>query len=171
MRMMPSQRHMTPVRPRAILKPVSAMSKVLPTMSRHTSGWPVAARTMAATKPPRKKKVQIRLSQFDDALLTVFELERHAAGFEDSALAQMVVELRDRIDAIYNPVRRANFAVTETRVGQRTDYDKLIVEVWTDGRIDPKQARVMLVEAGPRLLATLPEKLSAVARRALSHSR
>ncbi len=46
----------------------------------------------------RLAEVQIRLSQFDDALLTVFELERHATGFEDSALAQTVVELRDRIE-------------------------------------------------------------------------
>lgn len=46
----------------------------------------------------RLAEVQIRLSQFDDALLTVFELERHASGFEDPALAQMVVEIRDRIE-------------------------------------------------------------------------
>jgi len=47
----------------------------------------------------RLAEVQIRLSQFDDALLTVFELERHAAGFEDSALGAMVVSLRDRIES------------------------------------------------------------------------
>ncbi len=41
-----------------------------------------------------------------------------------------------RIDAIYNPVRRANFVVEDTRVGQRTDFDRLVLEVETNGSID-----------------------------------
>lgn len=45
-----------------------------------------------------------------------------------------------RIDAIYNPVRRANFTVQETRVGQRTDFDRLTVRVETDGSVDPESA-------------------------------
>jgi DNA-directed RNA polymerase subunit alpha len=45
-----------------------------------------------------------------------------------------------RIDAIYNPVRRANFTVSETRVGQRTDFDRLAVSVETDGTITPEDA-------------------------------
>ena len=45
-----------------------------------------------------------------------------------------------RIDAIYNPVRRVNFAVAETRVGQRTDYDRLTVQVETNGTITPEDA-------------------------------
>lgn len=45
-----------------------------------------------------------------------------------------------RIDSIYNPVRRANFRVEETRVGQRTDFDRLTLTVETDGSIDPEQA-------------------------------
>jgi DNA-directed RNA polymerase subunit alpha len=45
-----------------------------------------------------------------------------------------------RIDAIYNPVRRANFSVAETRVGQRTDYDRLTVTVETNGTITPEDA-------------------------------
>ncbi|MCL4866668.1 MAG: DNA-directed RNA polymerase subunit alpha [Gemmatimonadales bacterium] len=45
-----------------------------------------------------------------------------------------------RIDAIYNPVRRANFAVSDTRVGQRTDYDRLAVTVETDGTVTPEDA-------------------------------
>jgi DNA-directed RNA polymerase subunit alpha len=40
-----------------------------------------------------------------------------------------------RIDAIYNPVTRANFVVEETRVGQRTDFDRLVLEVETNGAI------------------------------------
>jgi DNA-directed RNA polymerase subunit alpha len=45
-----------------------------------------------------------------------------------------------RIDAIYNPVRRANFTVAETRVGQRTDYDRLTVAIETNGTITPEDA-------------------------------
>ena len=41
-----------------------------------------------------------------------------------------------RIDAIFNPVRRANFSVEETRVGQRTDFDRLTLVVETDGSVD-----------------------------------
>ena len=45
-----------------------------------------------------------------------------------------------RIDSIYNPVRRANFTVEETRVGQRTDFDRLTLTVETDGSIEPESA-------------------------------
>ena len=45
-----------------------------------------------------------------------------------------------RIDSIYNPVRRANFTVEETRVGQRTDFDRLTFRVETDGSVDPSEA-------------------------------
>jgi len=45
-----------------------------------------------------------------------------------------------RIDSIYSPVRRVNFAVAETRVGQRTDYDRLTLTVETNGTISPEEA-------------------------------
>src|SRR6266853_1822722 len=44
------------------------------------------------------------------------------------------------IDSIFSPVTRVKYAVENTRVGQRTDYDKLILEVWTDGRLTPEDA-------------------------------
>ncbi len=44
------------------------------------------------------------------------------------------------IDSIFTPVKRVNFHVEDTRVGQMTDYDKLIMEVWTNGSISPKDA-------------------------------
>ena len=47
---------------------------------------------------------------------------------------------RIAIDSIFSPVTRVNFLVENTRVGQRTDYEKLILDVWTDGRIDPEEA-------------------------------
>lgn len=43
------------------------------------------------------------------------------------------------IDSIYTPVKKVNFTVENTRVGQITDYDKLILEVWTDGSIRPDE--------------------------------
>ena len=45
-----------------------------------------------------------------------------------------------RVDSIYNPVRRANFSVEETRVGQRTDFDRLTLFVETDGSVEPEEA-------------------------------
>lgn len=44
------------------------------------------------------------------------------------------------IDAVFSPVRRVNFAINNTRVGQRTDYEKLTIEIWTDGRVTPDDA-------------------------------
>ena len=44
------------------------------------------------------------------------------------------------IDSIFSPVTRVNFLVENTRVGQRTDYEKLVLDIWTDGRIDPEDA-------------------------------
>ncbi|MGN0854196.1 MAG: DNA-directed RNA polymerase subunit alpha [Kiritimatiellia bacterium] len=47
---------------------------------------------------------------------------------------------RIAVDSIFSPVTRVNFLVENTRVGQRTDYEKLVFDVWTDGRIDPEEA-------------------------------
>ena len=46
------------------------------------------------------------------------------------------------IDSLFSPVRRVRYTIENTRVGQRTDYDKLVLEVWTDGRITPEDALV-----------------------------
>ena len=46
------------------------------------------------------------------------------------------------IDAIYSPVVRVRYDVQETRVGQKTNYDKLTLEIWTDGSIGPEMAMV-----------------------------
>src|SRR5881394_538368 len=44
------------------------------------------------------------------------------------------------IDSLFSPVTRVRYAVESARVGQRTDYDRLLLEVWTDGRISPDDA-------------------------------
>jgi len=53
------------------------------------------------------------------------------------------------VDSLYTPVRRVNFEVSDTRVGQITDYDKLTLEVWTNGTIEPDEA----VSLGARILS------------------
>lgn len=44
------------------------------------------------------------------------------------------------IDALFSPIRRVNYNVTHTRVGQLTDYDRLTLEVWTNGSVSPRDA-------------------------------
>ena len=44
------------------------------------------------------------------------------------------------IDSIFSPVRKVNYTVTNARVGRQTDYDRLVLEVWTDGAIGPADA-------------------------------
>jgi len=47
------------------------------------------------------------------------------------------------VDSIYTPIKKVNYTVENTRVGQQTDYDKLIMEIWTDGSIRPDEAQSM----------------------------
>ena len=44
------------------------------------------------------------------------------------------------IDAVFSPIKRVNFTVGNARIGQRTDYDKLTMEIWTDGSVAPEDA-------------------------------
>ncbi|MEO0454360.1 MAG: DNA-directed RNA polymerase subunit alpha, partial [Verrucomicrobiota bacterium] len=44
------------------------------------------------------------------------------------------------IDSLFSPVKKVKYQVTNTRVGQKTDYDKLILDLWTDGRLTPDEA-------------------------------
>lgn len=60
----------------------------------------------------------------------------------DPAADQVIGEIP--IDAIYSPVLRVRYRVEDTRVGQRTNYDKLILDIWTNGTVTPEMA---LVEA------------------------
>lgn len=46
------------------------------------------------------------------------------------------------IDSLFSPVERVRYAVENARVGQKTDYDRLLLEIWTDGRISPDDALV-----------------------------
>lgn len=68
---------------------------------------------------------------------------RRAEGQEDAAIGAIP------IDAVFTPIRRVNYRVEKTRVGARTDFDKLLLEIQTDGTIGPKEA---LAEAAQVLI-------------------
>jgi len=63
-------------------------------------------------------------------------------GYVPSEINERYIEVINTIpiDAIFSPVKKVKFAVETTRVGQRNDYDKLILEIWTDGTIRPEDA-------------------------------
>lgn len=56
------------------------------------------------------------------------------------------------VDAIYSPIRRVNWSVTSARVGQSTNYDRLNLEIWSDGTLSPEQA---LIDASRTLMQHL----------------
>jgi len=68
------------------------------------------------------------------------------------------------LDAMFSPVRRVNFSVEDTRVGQVTDYDRLLLEIWTSGAMSPKDALLYASNIMQRHLdlfvnfGTLPEE-------------
>ena len=72
------------------------------------------------------------------------EMELEIAGGRGYVPADQQTEERSigviPLDAHYSPVRKVNFDVENTRVGQRVDFDKLTIDVWTDGSIMPKDA-------------------------------
>ena len=94
-----------------------------------------------------------------DADLEIFNPDLHIATLEESATLVMEINLaRGRgyvpaeqnkadgmpisvipVDSIYTPVEKVNFTVENTRVGQVTDYDRLVLEIWTDGSVTPEE--------------------------------
>ena len=82
----------------------------------------------------------------DDITLSVEMTARKGRGYrtaEENIDAEAPIGVIP-IDSIYTPVRRVRYKVENTRVGQQTDYDKMIIEIWTDGTVTPEMA---LVEA------------------------
>lgn len=94
-----------------------------------------------------------------DSDVEIFNPDLHIATLEENATLIMEINLaRGRgyipaemnkdentpisvipTDSIYTPVRKVNFTVENTRVGQVTDYDRLVLEIWTDGSITPSE--------------------------------
>ena len=94
-----------------------------------------------------------------DSDIEIFNPDLHIATLEENATLVMEINLaRGRgyvpaeqnkaestpisvipVDSIFTPVRKVNFTVENTRVGQVTDYDRLVLEIWTDGSITPEE--------------------------------
>lgn len=94
-----------------------------------------------------------------DSTVEIFNPDLHIATLEENATMVMEINVskgrgyisaeqnKDEntpiavipVDSIYTPVKKVNFTVEDTRVGQVTDFDKLILEMWTDGSITPEE--------------------------------
>ena len=94
-----------------------------------------------------------------DGGLEIFNPELHIATLDEGAHLVMEIDMAKGrgyvlaennktettpigvipVDSIYTPVRKCNFTVENTRVGQVTDYDRLVLELWTDGSITPQE--------------------------------
>ena len=95
-----------------------------------------------------------------DGDVEIFNPELHIATLDENATLVMEINLANGrgytpadqnktestpiavipVDSIYTPARKVNFTVQNTRVGQITDYDRLILEIWTDGSISPEES-------------------------------
>lgn len=91
--------------------------------------------------------------------IQIFNPDLHIATLEESAALVMEINLAKGrgyvtadqnktedtpisvipVDSIYTPVRKVNYTIENTRVGGKTDYDKLILEIWTDGSVSPEE--------------------------------
>jgi DNA-directed RNA polymerase subunit alpha len=74
-------------------------------------------------------------ANFNAEILVTFGRGYDAAESRNSELPIGFVS----VDALYSPVRKVNYSVSNARVGQRTDYDALSLEVWTDGSLKPEE--------------------------------
>jgi DNA-directed RNA polymerase subunit alpha len=70
--------------------------------------------------------------------MTVKRGRGYAPAASNKSLEQSVDVIP--VDSLFSPIRRVNYSVTNARVGQQTDYDKLTLEVWTDGSVSPDDA-------------------------------
>ena len=76
----------------------------------------------------------------NDSKLVIEMNVEQGKGYEAAASADGLPIGVLPVDAIYTPVRKVNYTVDRTRVGQHTDYERLTVEVWTNGAVSPAEA-------------------------------
>ena len=101
-----------------------------------------------------------------DGDVEIFNPELHIATLDENATLVMEINLANGrgytpadqnktestpiavipVDSIYTPARKVNFTVQNTRVGQITDYDRLILEIWTDGSISPEEHLKLFID-------------------------
>jgi DNA-directed RNA polymerase subunit alpha len=118
-------------------------------------------------REPRRLRLQVRgpaqVTAGDirtDNLVEVLNKDQHIATLDADGKLDMEIEVKVGrgyapadwnkkeeqeigvipIDCLYSPVRRVKYAVENTRVGRLTDYDRLVIEIWTDGRVSPDDA-------------------------------
>ncbi|MBW7859229.1 MAG: DNA-directed RNA polymerase subunit alpha, partial [Leptonema sp. (in: Bacteria)] len=85
--------------------------------------------------------LQIATLNEDANLVMDIQFERGRGYLAAEILKKNIDEIGTiAVDALFSPVKRVNIQVNETRVGQRTDYEKLVMEIWTDGSISPEDA-------------------------------
>jgi DNA-directed RNA polymerase subunit alpha len=116
----------------------------------------------------RKERGDVKAGDFEDnAQVTILNPDLHLLTMDENKKLSMEVHVKrgrgyvssdqhdnERrkeigfipVDSIFSPVTRANFRVENTRVGRRTDYDKLTVDVETNGAIDPERAIAQAAE-------------------------
>jgi DNA-directed RNA polymerase subunit alpha len=109
----------------------------------------------------KKGKGEVRAGDMEvDPSVTVLNPELHVATLNDEGELSVDVEIAPgrgyvvaeqhasverpigviSVDSQFSPIEKVNFTVENTRIGQRTDFDKLILEVWTDGSVAPSDA-------------------------------
>jgi DNA-directed RNA polymerase subunit alpha len=120
-----------------------------------------------------------------DSGLDIFNKDLHIASLEENASLMMEINISKGrgyvsaeqnkfenmpiamipVDSIFTPVTKVNFQVENTRVGQITDYDKLILEVWTDGSITPQEGVAIgakIMQEHLKLFIDLTDSMDAV---------
>ncbi len=79
-------------------------------------------------------------SDADDAFLDIEMMVENGRGYSPAEERGRLPIGELPVDAIFSPIRRVAYTVEKTRVGQVADYDKIIMEIWTDGTIKPEEA-------------------------------
>jgi len=133
---------------------------------------PVMATAIQATADYEIVNPELHLATLDssDARLTVELNVESGQGYAPAGQSDGLPIGVIPVDAIFSPVRRVNFHVTHTRVGQMTNYDRLTLEVWTDGTMSgvdavSKSAEVLQDEL--RMFALLGKPLPPTVDRGL----
>ncbi len=82
------------------------------------------------------------MTLMDDAHLEIELQIDFGRGYVPAEMNEKYIEVIGTIpiDSLFSPIRRVRYNVENTRVGQRTDYDKLVFEVWTDGTVSPEDS-------------------------------
>jgi DNA-directed RNA polymerase subunit alpha len=119
------------------------------------------SRSPVMLKLHKKGACEVTAADFvEDNSIEILNPTQHIATLDSNGVLDLEVEIRAGrgfcpaegnkpdeqvigripIDSIFSPVNRVNFQVENTRVGQRTDYEKLVLDIWTDGRVSPDDA-------------------------------